>query len=279
MKQVAISLLAIVLLGGLVAAQQNPAPMAPAQPAPAAQPAPTVPPAPAYKAPPQARSQAEYQAYQDASQLKDAAAIEAAANSFAAKFKDSELRFLLYCRAMSEYQTLGQPERAIAMGRKALSISPDDPATMAQVGSLLAEQTKDTDLDRNERLNEALLDSQRALQKVDTDLVLPANTPPERVEEIKTLIRSTAYGTIGSVDLVKGNYADAEKNLKQALDQTPKSPDVIFELRYAIALDQQKKYPEALAAANKAVELSPAGSPEATWAKQERDRILNLTGK
>ncbi len=278
MKRLALSLWAIIILSGLATAQQPSAPVQPAQTAPTAQPAPTPPAAPAFKPPPQAKSQPEYQAYQSASQLKDAAALEAAANAFAEKYKDSELRFLLYCRAMAQYQAVGQPEKAIAMGRKALTISPGDPATLAQVGSLLSEQTKDTDLNRNSRLSEAVRDSQTALQKVDTDLVLPASTPPQQVEEIKTLIRTTAYGTIGSANLVQGNYAEAEKNLKQALDLAPKNPDVIFELRYAIALDQQKKYAEALVAANKAAELSPAGSPEATWSKQERDRLLSLTG-
>jgi tetratricopeptide (TPR) repeat protein len=271
----------MILPGGLMAAQQPPAPAPTVQTTPAAptaSPAATPPAVPAYKTPPQAKSQAEYQAYQDASQLKDAPAIEAAADAFAGKYKDSELRFLMYCRAMSAYQTLGQAEKAIAMGRKALAVSPDDPATLAQVGSLVSEQTKDTDPDHNNRLNEALQDSQRAIQKIDTDLVLPPNTPPERVEEIKKLVRSTAYGTIGNVYLVQDDYAEAEKNLKQAIDLVPNSPDVVFLLRYAIALDQQKKYAEALVAANKAVELAPAGSPEATWSKQERDRILNLSG-
>jgi tetratricopeptide (TPR) repeat protein len=273
--------MAMILPGGVAAAQEKPAAAQPpptVQPAPAASATPEASPAPGLKAPPQAKSRAEYQAYQDATQLKDAAALETAANSFADKYKDSDLRFLLYCRVMSLYQTAGQAEKAISMGRKALALNPDDPATLAQIGTLLSEQTRDTDLDRLERLNEAMRDSQRALQTVDSDLVLPPDSPPARVEQIKNLVRVAAYGTIGNVALVKGNFAEAEKNLKQAIDLSAGNPDVVSWLRYAIALDQQKKYPEAMAAANKALELSPPGSPEATWSKQEHDRLMSLTG-
>ena len=51
-------------------------------------------------------------------------------------------------------------------------------------------------------------------------------------------------------------------------------------LRLALTLDKQTKYPEALKEVNRAVELtsSQADSSVGDYARQERDRLVQLTG-
>ena len=61
--------------------------------------------APQGKRKPQAKTQPEFEAYKAAIGLTDAAALEKAADDFAAKFPDSELRGGLYTAAMEKYQT------------------------------------------------------------------------------------------------------------------------------------------------------------------------------
>ncbi len=100
MKQAAM-LVVILALATFVSAQtQTP----PAQAGGAA--APATP--PAGKRPPQAKTQAEFDAYKVAAADTDAAALEKAADDFATKFPDSELRILLYRTAMHTYQTVEQ---------------------------------------------------------------------------------------------------------------------------------------------------------------------------
>jgi tetratricopeptide (TPR) repeat protein len=267
MKRITLLILAMALLTGWAAAQQNPAPAQPPSPAP-----------PAGKLPPQAKSQDEYKAYQDASQLQDPAAVETAANSFADKFKNSELRYLLYYKAMFGYQSQNNGLKAIEMGRQVLALNPNEPVTLALMAAMISEQTRETDLDRDARLNEAMQDAQKSVEKIDTDLLLPPGTPPDRVEQNKNVVRATAYGAMGNIYLARNRYPEAEKYLKQAIDLMPDNPDAVTVLRYAIALDQQKKYGDALTAANKALALSPAGSPQASMAKQEQERLSKLTG-
>jgi tetratricopeptide (TPR) repeat protein len=266
MKRVALLIMVMTMLTSLALSQQNSAP-APLPQAPSAA-----------KLPPQAKSQDEYKAYQDAFQLQDPVAVETAANNFADKFKNSELRYLLYYKAMFGYQAQNNADKAIEMGRKVLALNPNEPVTLALVAAMLSERTRETDLDRDERLNEAIQDAQKSLEKIDSDLVLPPGTPQDRAEQNKKMIRSTAYGAIGNIYLTRNSYPEAEKYLKQAIDLMPESPDAVTVLRYAIALDQQKKYSNALTAANKALELSPPGSPQANMAKQEQERLSKLTG-
>jgi len=247
--------------------QAKPAPVVPQTPAPSAG-----------KLPPQAKTQEEYKAYQEASQLVDPVAAEKAADDFAAKFKNSELRYLLYYRAMTLYQNQNNADKAIEMGRKVLQINPDEPITLAMVANFISERVRDTDPDRDLRLAEALADAQKSLQSIDTELIVPPGTPAAKVESDKALLRSIAYAAIGNVYLSKGDYAQAESNLKKSLDLNTVQPDAVTWLRYAVVLDHLSRYPEALQATNKALELSPQGSPQADMAKQEQDRLQKLTG-
>ena len=49
-------------------------------------------------------------------------------------------------------------------------------------------------------------------------------------------------------------------------------------LRLALALDQQKKYPEALQQANRAVGLTQENTDAGKMARNERDRLVVVTG-
>ena len=77
--------------------------------------------APQGKRPPQAKTQPEYEAYKTAVALTDAAASEKAADDFAAKFPDSELRVMLYKSTMRIYQRAGNSDKIVEMGRKGLA--------------------------------------------------------------------------------------------------------------------------------------------------------------
>jgi tetratricopeptide (TPR) repeat protein len=79
------------------------------------------------------------------------------------------------------------------------------------------------------------------------------------------------------VDFNHQNYAAAEPNLRQAAQLNTVQPDPMVYLRLAIALDHQSKYAEALAAANKVLELTPNGGL-ADLAHREKDRLQKLMG-
>ncbi|HMK21552.1 MAG TPA: hypothetical protein VK466_04415, partial [Terriglobales bacterium] len=147
-----------------VSAQSNTKPSTPNQsPAPAGAQA-----VPQGKRPPQAKTQPEYDAYKNAVALTDAAAAEKAADEFAAKFPDSELRVMLYKSAMRNYQKAGDSDKTMETGRKGLALDADDPELLVTVANELAEKTRDTDLDKDQRLDEAMKMVQKVTQTVDT---------------------------------------------------------------------------------------------------------------
>lgn len=250
--------------------QSAPAGQAQAQPGAAAQ--------PAGKPLPQAKTQEEFQAYQQAATKTDPAEAEAAADDFAAKFKDSEIRGVLYHRVLQLYQSANNAEKAIEIGRKILAINPNDPIANVMVATFIAERTRETDLDKDQRVAEAQKDAKKALETVDTEFMTAPGTPPERVEAAKAMIKSMAYAALGASEAANSNYAAAENYFKQAVSIPSAQPDAVMWLQYALVLDKAKKYPEALTIANKAFDASPAGSPVQNLVKQERERLLKLTG-
>jgi tetratricopeptide (TPR) repeat protein len=235
--------------------------------------------APAAKRPPQAKTQPEFDAYNAAAANKtDPAALEKAADDFATKFPDSELRILLYQNAMRLYQSANNFEKMEAMGRKVLTFDGDNPEALVMVAEVIAERTRDSDIDKDQRLGEAATMAKKATETVDTDVQVPAGTPQEKIDAYKSYLRSSAYSSLGTIEFKKENYPAAQDFLQKSIDAFPSSPDPAVVLRLALALDKQQKYPEALKVASRAVEISKDIPAILTPAQRERDRLQQLTG-
>ncbi|HZP18561.1 MAG TPA: hypothetical protein VFB00_11380, partial [Terriglobales bacterium] len=151
----------------------------PAQPAPAQQPGAA--PQPTGRAPIKARNQAEYDAYRAAVSSTTPETMEKSADDFATKFPDSDLRVLLYRTVMHAYQSAGNSQKMLDMGLKVLAIDADDPEALIGVAEVQEEHTSPTDLDREQRMNQAVDNAQHALRTIDTDLAVPAGTPADKV--------------------------------------------------------------------------------------------------
>jgi tetratricopeptide (TPR) repeat protein len=232
---------------------------------------------PAGKRPPKVNSQEEFAAYKAAAALTDAAALEKASDEFAAKYPDSELRPLLYRSAMQRYQMANNADKMLEMAKKVLAVDPDDPEALVGISQVLAERTRDTDLDKDQRLAEARKDAERALITVETDIP-SSGYPPEQLASYKGYLRSEAYAVLGKLSSDAKNWADAETNLRKSIDAFPQQVDSIAVLRLAVALDMQNKVPEALKYADQAVELTKdrpdSGAGKA--ARDEKDRLTKL---
>jgi tetratricopeptide (TPR) repeat protein len=257
------------------APKQAPAP-APATPAPAQ---PQAPPTPPHRTPPAAKTADEFAAYNTAANNPDTAAAEKAAEDFAQKYPQSDLRALLYGNIMRRYQQANDSEKTLEMARKVLTYEPNDPVALVMAATVLAERTRESDLDREERYDEAVKHAQKALETVNTDLMVPSNASTEQIDAAKKVLQSMSHSAIGMVDLDRKNDAGAVQEFQQSIAlSAPGQVEPLTYLRLALAQDHLQQYREALISANKAVESSPANSPVAMLAKQEADRLTKLIG-
>ena len=78
------------------------------------------------------------------------------------------------------------------------------------VSEVIAERTRDTDLDKDQRYDEAMKMAQKATQTVDTDVVFNQGTPQEKIDAYKALLRSNAYSVMGTIDFKKENFVAAQ---------------------------------------------------------------------
>jgi len=231
------------------------------------------------KRPPQAKTQAEFDAYKAAmANANDGAAMEKSADDFAAKFPDSELRVLLYRTAMHAYQNANNADKMLEMAQTELKIDPDEPEALIGASEVIAERTRDTDLDKDQRWAEATKEAERALETTDTDLPIPAGTPQDKIDAYKGFLRSSAYSVLGTIAFSEEKYPEAEGYFHKSIDAFPAQVDPVVVLRLAIALDKQGRYPEALKEANRAVDLTQENTTSGTLARRERDRLQQLTG-
>ena len=278
MKRAAM-VLGVLAVAAFAVAQQQETPAQQKQPAGAAQQGAGAPTTPPGKRPPQAKTQPEFDGYNAAiANQKDPVAMEKAADDFATKFPDSELRVLLFKAAMRAYQNANNGDKMLEEAQKLLKLDPDDPEALIASAEVTAERTRDTDLDKDQRYAKAAKDAQHALETIDTDIPTPANIPQAQIDAYKGLLRSSAYSILGTIQYDQEKYADAEGYFRKSIDAYPAQPDPVVVLRLALALDKQGKYQDALTQANRAVDLTQDGTNAGTTARHERDRLMQLTG-
>lgn len=233
---------------------------------------------PPHKIPPAAKTNDEFAAYNAAVSNPDIGAAEKAADDFATKFTQSDLRGLLYSAIMRRYQQANDPDKTLEMARKVITYEPTDPVSLVMAATVLAERTREGDLDREERYDEAVKYAQKSLETVSTDLMVPSNASAEQIESAKKVLQSMAHSAIGMVQLDRKNDAAAVQEFQQAIAlSVPGQVEPLTYLRLALAQDHLKQYSAALVSANKAVEAAPANSPVAMLAKQEVDRLTELS--
>ncbi|HMF90893.1 MAG TPA: hypothetical protein VKL40_09630 [Candidatus Angelobacter sp.] len=228
------------------------------------------------KAPPQAKTQAEFKDYNVAYATTGGSQMEAAANAFAAKYPDSELRVYLYNKAMHEYQTENNPEKILAMSEKVLTLDPDNTISLVMTATVLSDQLSDTTPDP-EKIAVIKKNAARALETVET-MAPVAGATPQQNAAYKDTLRVMAHSALGITSLKSGDNAAAEQELKAATNAGQAPPDAYVWYHLALAQDHQKKYTEALASVEQALHYIGSNAELGKLAAGERDRLRQLTG-
>ena len=231
-------------------------------------------PAPAKKGP-QAKSKAELDAYQSAAAQTDPAKLEAAATEFAQRYPASELRPFLFQRAMGLYAQANNPGKTLEMARAVLKYDPANPIALLTAAQVLVAGTHDSDLDRDARLDESDAKARGAVQHAG-EMTQPASLTGKQFADAIAQLRGAAHEVIATVAYKKQDYFSAIREYNAAVADEREHTEAAVWLRLAVAHDKVSEYELGLAAAEKAIAASEAGSPVRGLAEQEKARLVEL---
>ncbi|HEY2498889.1 MAG TPA: tetratricopeptide repeat protein [Candidatus Angelobacter sp.] len=233
---------------------------------------------PAGKHVPQAKTHPEFNDYNAAYAIAGGAASEKAADEFAAKYPGSELKAYLYSKAMHEYQNENNPAKMLSVGEKVLQLDPDNSIALVLTATVLADGLSETDTDKQAKIAQVKRNTAHALDTLDSAFTPPANASPEQVVAYKNTLKSMAHSALGIVALKTGDDATAESELKLSTNLNQSQPDPYLWYHLALAQDHQKKYQDALASINRALQIIGSNAELGELAKGEQKRLQTLTG-
>jgi tetratricopeptide (TPR) repeat protein len=267
MKKVLYTLAVLFMSSGIVAGQS-----APQEPGPAVA-------APVAYSRPQAGSEQERDDYLAASNAARGADLEAAAEGFAARYPESELRVYLYAQSMQQYQVENNASRVLAAAEKVLAINPNHSVALALSALALADSLEANDPDRARKVEEIKRRGSRAIHGVQTGFVPPASATVEQAAQYRRALQSMAYSATGIMKLKTGDDAGAEKDLVTALALNKARPDPSLWYHLALAQDHRRQYSAALNSVEQALQLASSNPELQKLAEIEHDRLSGLAGR
>jgi hypothetical protein len=230
---------------------------------------------------PAAKTQEEHTAYLAVAGNHDPAASFTGAQEFAKKYPDSELTAPLYAAVMQNAFNAGNNEVTIDAARKVIAVQPEHTMALVMLATGLAETTKNTDMDRDEKWNEAMKSADKAIATADKGMAVVApQATPDQLEGAKATLISMAHSAMGYVTMAKSDWTESEKHFKASVADARLQPDPVNYLRLAVAQDNLKKYSDGIASAKKAAQLADAAqnTQVANMARAEQARLEKLSG-
>lgn len=221
-----------------------------------------------------AQTQAEYDAYRFAATQHEPAELEAAAIEFAQRFPNSSLRALLFQQAMADYQQRHDDVRALAMARQSLKYDPAAPVVLATAAEILAEQTHDSDPDRDARLEEAQTLAEAAQQHL-SSLRRPATLEAAQFAQSVDQLRANIHQTLAAIAFLRRDDRAVMREYRAALALRPTQADAVVWLRLATSEQRSGELAAAHADVERALAASTPGSNERTLAERLRARLTD----
>lgn len=199
---------------------------------------------------PKPKSRAEGQAVNAMLQARDPDASIKAADDLVTKYHDTEFKSMAYFIEADSYQQKNDNEKAIVFAEQALQADPMYIDPMVLLANVLATTTRDTDLDKEEKLTRADKYAKDALA-----LLASATKPdPKMADDKWTTYKKSeeaqSWQALGNAALLRKNTDEAIADYQKGIDATP---DPLLMIRAGRALLAARKPEEAAAWFDKAI--------------------------
>lgn len=174
--------------------------------------------------------------------------VIAAAEALLTKYADTEFKdTALYMEAAS-YQQKGDREKVQVYAERALAANPKNFQSSLMLAENLIQQTREHDLDRDEKLTKGEKYANDAIASINAATKPNPQMTDQQWEEAKKDIIAEAHEALGMSALIAKKYDPAIAELKMAVDGAAQ-PQPAYKVRLASAYQSAGKYDESIAMA------------------------------
>jgi tetratricopeptide (TPR) repeat protein len=228
---------------------------------------------PGLLAQPKTKSQPEIEALQAMFGAQTADARIAGAENVLTKFADTEFKAVaLYFEAVS-YDQKHDYEHTVVFGERTLEADPKYYQAMLLLAEVIAQHTKEFDLDREDKLAQVEKYAKNALELIkDAPKPNPGITDDQWAAAKKDFA-SQAHTALGMGAMARKKYDVAESELKLAIDGADK-PDPATMVRLGKVYSDDGKYDDAIAQFDKVMAMQDVNVTVRQVAQAERVRTI-----
>jgi tetratricopeptide (TPR) repeat protein len=226
---------------------------------------------------PAPKSKAELEALQAIfQQANNPDAVIKLADEFVTKFADSDFKENILNMEAQAYHQKKDETKAQIYAEQALQANPKSYQADIMLAEIISKSTRETDLDREEKLAKAEKYAKDAMDVVKDAPKPNPQIPDAQWEEFKKTIAAQAHGAMGIANLTRKKFDVAASEFKAAYDNDPQPA---YMVQQASALQSGGKNDEAIALCDKILadpQLHPAIKNVAT---QVRAQAVKAGGK
>jgi tetratricopeptide (TPR) repeat protein len=225
------------------------------------------------------KSQAEAQAVnaviQSQSQTPDD--VIKASDALVSKFADTAYKSFALELEAEAYQKKNDNAKAIVYGEQALQADAKNYDADNLLANIIAATTRDTDLDKEEKLTRAEKYAHDALDVLEKDGKPPlfANLTDEQWVKTKAGAQSLSWQALGTCALVRKKTDEAVADFQKGIDA---NPDPVLMIRTGRALLAAKKPDEAITYFEKVMNSADAPAQIKSIAQADRVRAIQAKG-
>ena len=170
----------------------------------------------------------------------------AAAENLITKFADTEFKGIALNLEADAWQRKGDFNKMEIYADRVLEGNPQDSQALLMLSKYYSTQTRENDLDREEKLGKAEKYANLLIEVVKTLPKPSAQVPDEQCAEARKDFTAEAYNAIGLANMTRKKYDAAAASFKSALD-AGSAPEPAYMVRLALALQNGGKNEEAIA--------------------------------
>jgi len=196
----------------------------------------------------------------------------AAVDNLLSKFKDTEFKSYALFQAAQASQVKGDQVMALQYGNRAIEADPKNFQALLLVSGVLAQSTREFDLDKDEKLARAAKLANDAEAAVNAAAKPNPALTDDQWAAIKKDMLSQAHDTLGMVAMVNKKYDTAITEFKTSIDGAA-TPDPTTSVRLAVAYTNSGKYDDSVALLDKVIAMPGASEAVKKAAQTEKQRV------